>query len=1041
MVIQDHEVFFPENIYAEHLATINDVNFTPREIDVISCLLNARRTSQIASILSIAPRTVTTHFRNIMQKLGCSSQEVIISFIEKSHKLPIFREYYSRLLIQSAFESALNEISKLKRVENLSPVIVYWKDQNLKNVLIHKLEKHLTQAGVNAEICELNLAQKVEKIKGSNNFCVFLLNKNNQENSYIEFTDFSIIDLDKEKNYYNCFFNIIKNNFSSIILEKIIGEFFKKHEMFNNSFFEKRTPSLSLIPSIKACKSENTLRNVNASFPIRSELVVPPDSIFLSRDDLINQIDEKLEEPQDISTIALIGIGGAGKTTLSRYYARQQSANVIWEINAETQENLLYSFEKLAYALSPTEEERKLLRGLQEINNLKEREDRTFQFVKERLRVIQNWFLIYDNVERFADIQKCFPYDAVTWGRGKVLVTTRDSNIRNNSYINHVLSVGELSNDEGFSLFCSLIFSGKSAYFDNNKEKPVRSFLNSIPPFPLDISVAAYYLKTTGISYEKYLEHLRKKCEKFEVIQEDILKEMTSYLKTRYNIITLSVKRLIDTHKDFEDLLLLISLLDSQNILKDILTSYKNEITVDNFIYNLRKYSLVICKPSDDFYATPYLTIHRSTQEICLSYLTHKLKLNKNNKRLKFISNTLENFISNVIDDVDFSIIKNLKCHCEQFLSHSNLLTTDIKKSISGILGRIHSFLGNYLEAKALLETSLVNLNKKENENNFQLALVKGYLGCVYTQLGDHEKAKEFLKKSYAIYNQSLPEEHIRRAWILVNLGVVERKLGNFYNAKDLVKEGLMLYKTYSPEDSKICWCLAHLGVIEKELSNPIEAKFFLEKSLHIFNGDDSINNIKKAWFLFHLANIYRITGNYKKAKELITQSLSLYKEYFPKDHIKIAKANVELGNIYRMLGKHNRAKSLLESSLLMCETHFGTHHIETAHILESLGQLYFSEDNLEAAESSIRKALQIFQYKKHPKSYKSLENLAEVYLKKSIEEVNKGDNEQSHVFKTQAVSFLNQALEVVKNHFSRDTPHKTRIQHTLERLSAKTTK
>lgn len=130
MISPDHKVFFSENTYTEHLAVINGVNFTPREIDVIACILNARRTSQIASILLISRRTVTTHFRNIMQKLGCSSQEVIINFIERSHKLPIFREYYSKLLIQLAFKSALTEISKLKRVDSPSPVIIYWNDQN-----------------------------------------------------------------------------------------------------------------------------------------------------------------------------------------------------------------------------------------------------------------------------------------------------------------------------------------------------------------------------------------------------------------------------------------------------------------------------------------------------------------------------------------------------------------------------------------------------------------------------------------------------------------------------------------------------------------------------------------------------------------------------------------------------------------------------------------------------------------------------------------------------------------------------------------------
>ncbi|MBX9786960.1 MAG: helix-turn-helix transcriptional regulator [Alphaproteobacteria bacterium] len=123
--MEEKDLLFSEEIYLEQLSTINEINFTPREIDVIACLLNARRTSQIASILSISPRTVTTHFRNIMLKLDCNSQEGIISFVEQSHKLHILREYYSSLLIKLAFEKLLKEISKLKREDNSTCLLVF----------------------------------------------------------------------------------------------------------------------------------------------------------------------------------------------------------------------------------------------------------------------------------------------------------------------------------------------------------------------------------------------------------------------------------------------------------------------------------------------------------------------------------------------------------------------------------------------------------------------------------------------------------------------------------------------------------------------------------------------------------------------------------------------------------------------------------------------------------------------------------------------------------------------------------------------------
>ncbi len=132
--MRDNDVIiFTEDIYSEHLSTINDVKFTPREIDVMACLLSARRTSQIASMLSIAPRTVTTHFRNIMLRLDCNSQEGIINFVERSHKLSILREYYSALIIELTFKKTLKEISKLRHDELPKYLVIYWENKDLKD--------------------------------------------------------------------------------------------------------------------------------------------------------------------------------------------------------------------------------------------------------------------------------------------------------------------------------------------------------------------------------------------------------------------------------------------------------------------------------------------------------------------------------------------------------------------------------------------------------------------------------------------------------------------------------------------------------------------------------------------------------------------------------------------------------------------------------------------------------------------------------------------------------------------------------------------
>ncbi len=111
--MQNDENFFPHIIYLEHLTVIKGIHFTPREIDVIACLLHVRGTSKMASLLNISPTTVVTHIQNIMEKIKGSSRENIIDFVERSHNLAALKKYYAAFITHAAFEKALKSCSKL----------------------------------------------------------------------------------------------------------------------------------------------------------------------------------------------------------------------------------------------------------------------------------------------------------------------------------------------------------------------------------------------------------------------------------------------------------------------------------------------------------------------------------------------------------------------------------------------------------------------------------------------------------------------------------------------------------------------------------------------------------------------------------------------------------------------------------------------------------------------------------------------------------------------------------------------------------------
>lgn len=88
---------FTQNLvsYYNHLKLINGVKFTPREIDIIACLLSAKGLKTIALFLSIEEKTIETHKYNIMRKLECNTIELndkttkqdIRQYLDQSAKL------------------------------------------------------------------------------------------------------------------------------------------------------------------------------------------------------------------------------------------------------------------------------------------------------------------------------------------------------------------------------------------------------------------------------------------------------------------------------------------------------------------------------------------------------------------------------------------------------------------------------------------------------------------------------------------------------------------------------------------------------------------------------------------------------------------------------------------------------------------------------------------------------------------------------------------------------------------------------------------
>ncbi|WP_417905385.1 LuxR C-terminal-related transcriptional regulator [Candidatus Tisiphia endosymbiont of Micropterix aruncella] len=127
--MEDKGILCPQEIYEQHLLTINNIKFTLREIDIIACITRGKNIKGVANFLSnedkqIETRTIESHISNLKRKIATNSREGIINFIEKSNKYQLIQNYYLSLLVQQEFRRILKEILILTKSDNISLFIV-----------------------------------------------------------------------------------------------------------------------------------------------------------------------------------------------------------------------------------------------------------------------------------------------------------------------------------------------------------------------------------------------------------------------------------------------------------------------------------------------------------------------------------------------------------------------------------------------------------------------------------------------------------------------------------------------------------------------------------------------------------------------------------------------------------------------------------------------------------------------------------------------------------------------------------------------------
>ncbi len=617
---------------------------------------------------------------------------------------------------------------------------------------------------------------------------------------------------------------------------------------------------------------------------------------FSGREEILEQLHQKLQKNQ---VIALYGLGGIGKTQVAVQYAhlnKDQYNLVLW-ITAETVEDFQHNLEELAIFLN--------------ISTDKKQPEQILKEVTQTLRTKKNWLLLIDNVEDLADSQstkKNFfnlfglfqkkrneltiirDFLAEIKDYGKVILTTRLPSI--NPMV-ETIEIEKMEVIEGTHFLLKRTRKVESNFEKHRDFDLAKKLVKTMDGLPLALEQAAAYITEEPCSFQEYLktyeENKRKLLDRRGIIAHS--KDHPLPLTVTLEII---FQKLQKKYPKTLSLLQYCALLPPDTMPEIVFQQlfHVDHLGFMEILKPAQRHSLL--KRDVDH---KQLLIHRLVQTVLLFNLK-----NQEPYLFKNLINALAVLLPDPKDINNWHLFKKLRplvFICFDAIQKHHIQTESAAYILTNMALFLKDTVGNY-EYKLLLPlfqkaTETWRATSGIQSQNYANSL--NNLGLLYNKMEKYEKALSLFQESLKIKKEVLGTQHPDYANSLNNLASLYYSMGEYEKALPLCEESLKIRKevlgTLHPDYAASLNNLARLyqamGKLEQALPLCEESLKIRKEVLGTLHPDyaSSLNN---------LAGLYGSMEKHEKALPLLKESLGIVTKVLGEQHpnIKIAKANYE---------------------------------------------------------------------------------------------------------------------------------------------------
>lgn len=724
--------------------------------------------------------------------------------------------------------------------------------------------------------------------------------------------------------------------------------------------------------------------------PLRPYNAPPYTNHFIGRDSDLKQLHEIIQQPQQSRRIAIVGMGGVGKTELAIQYAQgcwesDFPGGVCWlEAREPDLGPQIVRFCKDRLDLTPSSDD-----------DIKSQVTHCWshwpRFASDN-KPPQPVLVVLDDVTDYESVKAYLPEDA----RFTILMTTR---VKPGSRIPGI-SLDVLSKDDAIELLRQLAGTER-VEAERFTAEALCEWLGNLP---LGLELIGRYLAIKSNLSLATLE-ARLNEDRFQahaLIREE---DMTATHLNLYKAIELSWQDLSDDAQELAYLLSLFALAPIHWPRVEACLSGMNPEGIED----LRDYQLIRFSLLKETIKGCY-QFHQLIQKFIREKLLSDSSLHKGYQYRKKYCDAIADFSEEIEENPTINQClswSEVEPHVEEAV---NVWIEDIadEKLVKPFVGLHHYYKGQNLYGKAQYwcEICLSTVRERLGKKHFDVAVSLNNLGEIYYEQALYDDAEGYFLDAINLYRELVGEEHANTANAINNLALVYQDRRRYEEAKSLFLRALKIRKKVLDENhAEIADSFNNLASVSAQQEKYAEAELLFRE---VLERREKSGDASRPSFIVNLSNLAICCteqGKYQEAEELYSTALEMAMELLGDNHLDISMCFNNLAYLYtkkeqfsdaekmfrdaldiqkkvfqqkdhpdiaisysnvaaslKSQKRYSEAEPLYKIAIEIQENTIGQNHYDIAITYNSLAELYHLQKRYEEASPLYRKALEIIE-------------------------------------------------------------------------------